>query len=254
VVALLALFVAVSALPQYVSGWPWSTPPTVPNQSALTGLRDRGIDLPGWQSDEQVTTKIGGDSWSIQQMSAKADPAPDPATAPSPAVPSSAAASAPPIFVLLRPQVWHADQPEVEWLDIRGSQHWQTDSSQTLSFTVPGNPNDLNKAEQIVRIKGEFFRAWSKTQTYAVLQWYAWPTGGSASPARWFWADQAAQWQRHQRMPWVAVNIWIPIDPLGDILPQKDLAELLGKNLQQRLLQTVFGVAGSDVPTGKYSR
>jgi cyanoexosortase B-associated protein len=243
VVALLALFVAVSALPQYVSGWPWSIPPTVPNQSALTGLRDQGIDLPGWQSDEQVTTKIGGDSWSIQQLSAKADAALDSVTV---SAQAAVAKDAPPIFVLLRPQVWHADQPEVEWLDIRGSQRWQTDEHQTLSFTVPAQKNDPNKTEQIVRIKGDFFRAWSKAQTYAVSQWYAWPTGGSASPARWFWVDQLAQWRHHQRMPWVAVNIWIPIEPLSDILPQKDLAVLLGKTLQETLLQTVFGVADSD--------
>ncbi|MEL6764577.1 MAG: hypothetical protein AAFO87_13145, partial [Cyanobacteria bacterium J06607_6] len=62
VIAVLALFVAVSALPRYASSWPWSTPLKVPNQSALQAIREEGITLPGWQTDEQIKTKIGGDT------------------------------------------------------------------------------------------------------------------------------------------------------------------------------------------------
>ncbi|MEO0769075.1 MAG: cyanoexosortase B system-associated protein, partial [Cyanobacteria bacterium J06649_4] len=89
VIAALAVFIAVSALPRYVSSWPWATPLKVPNQSELQAIRDQGLTLEGWQTDEQVRTKIGGDAWSIQQLSPLVDKA-----------------DSTPIFLLLRPQVW----------------------------------------------------------------------------------------------------------------------------------------------------
>ncbi|MEL6856721.1 MAG: cyanoexosortase B system-associated protein, partial [Cyanobacteria bacterium J06607_13] len=173
VIVALALFVAVSALPRYVSSWPWSSPLKVQNQPALQAIRDQGLTLSGWQVDDQVKTKIGGDTWSIQQLSATDQ-----------AIASETAST---IFLLLRPQVWEADQPEVEWLDLKGSQQWETDSRQSLPIEVAINRQENPKT---VRINTDFFRAWSKDQTYAILQWYAWPTGGSPSPAGWFWADQ----------------------------------------------------------------
>ena len=224
VVAVLALFVAVSAIPRYVSGWPWATPPKLEQatRSALQGIRDQGISMPGWATEDQDKTKFGGHTWSIQQLSATAS--------------ANRAQAASSVFLLLRPQTYEADQPEVEWLDIKGSQHWQTDSYQTVPFEVPMEGSE----ETSIRVNSDFFRAWNEGQTYAVLQWYAWPTGGSASVASWFWADQKRQWQHYQRMPWVAVSLWLPIAPLSDIRPQQAIAAALGKDIHQVLIKTVF--------------
>ncbi|MGB3294234.1 MAG: cyanoexosortase B system-associated protein [Phormidesmis sp.] len=226
VIAVLALFVAVSALPQYVSGWPWATPPKLEQstRSALQDIRDQGIAVPGWATEGHDKTKFGGHTWSIQQLSATAavDSPPGESTS---------------VFLLLRPQTYEADQPEVEWLDIKGSQNWTTDSHQTVSFELPA---DSSKNTKTVRINSDFFRAWNQGQTYAVVQWYAWPTGGSASVASWFWADQKLQWQQYRRMPWVAVSLWLPIAPLSEISPHQAIAESLGKDIHQTLLETVF--------------
>ena len=233
-IAILAVFVAAIALPRYLGDWPWANNPTVPNKSALIAVKEGGLPLPGWQTVEQATTKLGGQPWSIQQLSAE----PDTKRAMATEDPSE-------IFMLLRSQVWYADQPEVEWVDIQGSQSWKTDSRQKLSFTVPGVATEGTTAPRAVQVSGDFFRAWNPGQTYAVLQWYAWPTGGSASPAKWFWADQKTQWQRNQRMPWVAVSFWLPIEPFSDIAARRAMAESLGKNLQETLLENVF----LDLPT-----
>jgi cyanoexosortase B-associated protein len=238
VVAALALFVAISALPHYVGDWPWATPMKLPaaTRTALQAIPNKGITLPGWQTEDQSPTKLGGKTWSVQQLA----PAKDEEA----------------IFLLLRPQIYEADQPEVEWLDIKGSQKWSTDSHQTLTFEAPlspaSNPASAASASptasatktiqrpETVRVHSDFFRAWSQSQTYAVLQWYAWPTGGSDSPAKWFWADQRSQWQHRARTPWVAVSLWLPIQPLSDIAPQKERATDLGKALQQAIDQQVF--------------
>lgn len=235
VVVLLALFVAVSALPQYVDGWAWTTPPKMSTvtRNALQKVPDQGLKIPGWVTTQQDKTKIGGESWSVQQLKAAG---------------AASSSDLPPVFLLLRAQTYEGDQPEVEWLDIKGSQHWKTDSHQKLTFEVPieeaGEETGVNKSKTI-RISSDFLRAWSKDQTYAVLQWYAWPSGGSPSPAQWFWADQKTQWTRYQRMPWVAVSIWLPIDPFSDPAPQQGLAESLAKSTQQTLLQEIFLADGA---------
>lgn len=236
IVAALALFVAVSALPQYSAGWSWSNPPKLPQASrvALQALPEQGLQLSGWKTTDHISIELGGDNWSIQQLSADLASEDESAQA-------SLKAQMTDIVLLLRPQVYGADQPEVEWLDIKGSQGWKTDSRQKITFDVSGgtSENDLKNTET-VRINTDFFRAWNKDQTYAVLQWYAWPTGGSASPARWFWADQKVQWRHHQRMPWVAVSLWLPIEPLGEIESRSGLAESLGNRIQQTLMQSIF--------------
>lgn len=232
VVALLALFVAVGALPQYFGGWPWATPLKLPaaSRTALQAIPDQGLELAGWSNADQLKTKISGHTWSVQQISSAA---------------AASGSELTPAFLLLRPQTYGPDQPEVEWLDIKGAQRWDTDSHEKLTFSVPVKPNVKNATPKgakakTVRISSDFFRAWSKEQTYAVLQWYAWPTGGSASPARWFWADQQMQWRNRQRMPWVAVSLWLPISPLGDISPHENMALSLGKTIQTSLLESVF--------------
>ena len=206
----------------------------VTRKSELQEIREQGIELPGWVTDDIISTKLGGDTWSMQQISAEAD---GPFSEASPST----------VALLLRPQVWEKDQPEVEWLDLKGAQGWQTDSFQSLPFDVDvpatdSSPDseDLSKNRQTIRINTDFFRAWSKDQTYAVLQWYASPLGGSPSPAWWFWSDQKVQWSARQRLPWVAVSLWLPIDPLSEITPYQDLAIALGETVQTELLQTIF--------------
>ena len=224
VVVALALFVAVGALPRYMGDWPWANNPTVPNKSALVAIKEDGMALPGWQTQEQLTTKIGGKTWSIQQFAAELD-----------TKQSLAPKSPSEIVLLLRSQVWYADQPEVEWVDIQGAQKWKTDEHRTLSFAA-----SREGEAQTVQVRSDFFRARNPSQTYAVLQWYAWPTGGSPSPAKWFWTDQIAQWKHSQRTPWVAVSLWLPIEPFSDISVHQVMAESLGKTVQTMLLDTVF--------------
>lgn len=229
VLALLALLIAVSALPYYAGGWPWASPPDVPHVAALKALRQQGLALPGWETQEQTQISLGGHEWSVQEF------VPTP-SAPDAVNPISQAA------LLLRPQVWHADQPEVEWLDIRGSQQWTVDSRQRLTFTVPTLEQVTSEqtSPTIAQLTADFFRAWNPSQTYAVLQWYAWPTGGHPAPSRWFWLDQKAQWQHQQRLPWVAVSLLIPIPPLDDIRPYREPAASLAETVQQALLDTAF--------------
>jgi cyanoexosortase B-associated protein len=248
IVAILALFVAVSAVPQYVGGWPWATPPKLvaATRNALQTIPQKGLEIPGWLTSEQSETKLGGKTWSAQQLSA-AVAAPD--------------GKVPTAFLLLRPQVYEADQPEVEWLDIRGSQQWTTDSYKKVTLEVPFlekvnkslqqpiEPSIQAKKNQTVRISSDFFRAWSKDQTYAVLQWYAWTNGGGPSPAQWFWADQKAQWNRRQRMPWVAVSVWLPIEPFSDISLQQEVARSLGESLQQALCEKIFLAESAGPPS-----
>ncbi len=236
VVAVLALFVAVSALPQYVDGWAWTTPPkmSTATRNALQAIPNQGLKVPGWVTTQQDKTRLGGETWSVQQLSAEG---------------AASDGDIPPAFLLLRAQTYEGDQPEVEWLDIKGSQHWKTDSHQKLTFEVPiqkeGVEEERVNKSQTVRISSDFLRAWSKDQTYAVLQWYAWTSGGSPSPAQWFWADQKIQWTLRQRMPWVAVSIWLPIAPFSDPASQQELAESLAKSTQQTLLQEIFLAGGA---------
>ena len=72
VVALLALFVAVSALPQYVGGWAWASPPKLPaaTRNALQAMPDNGLDIPNWVTTDQNKIRLGGATWSVQQLSA----------------------------------------------------------------------------------------------------------------------------------------------------------------------------------------
>jgi cyanoexosortase B-associated protein len=65
-------------------------------------------------------------------------------------------------------------------------------------------------------------RVVASRQTVVVAQWYAFDDGGHFSTAHWFWRDQWAQ-LRHQRVPWVAVSLRLPVDPsstLDDVTPQ----------------------------------
>lgn len=226
VVFILAI-AAVSIIPHYVAQqWPWNNSPDVPHLRQLKKLQGEGLTLPGWTVLEQHVEEIGGHKWSIQAIK--------------PLNTSLQLPNDAPIWLMLRPQTWHQDQPQVDWMDINGVQRWTADSQRRLSFTT-STPDARGSAQpQSVGIHARFFRGWNQTHTYAVLQWYAWSNGGHSSPGQWFWADQLSQWRDRHRMPWVAVSLLVPIKPVGDIDSARSLVESLGQTVQSALMVNAF--------------
>jgi cyanoexosortase B-associated protein len=216
---LIVLFIlsiaAFIAIPNYFTGnWVWKNTPKLENVKELKAIQSTGLALPGWKTLEQGKVDIGGHKWSIQAIVPEAEAQnADLETAP---------------VLMMRPQTWQRDMPQVDWVDVNGAQRWTADSVQSLKFSVPGS-------DQPVEVKARFLRGWHERKTYAVLQWYAWKTGGSPAPAAWFLTDQLAQLRDRRRANWVAVSILIPIQPLGDINTVKSQAETLGKLVQSTL-------------------
>lgn len=209
ILLVLLVLVVIGAVPGYWTGnWSWAQLPNIPNLNQIRSLRDTGLELPDWQTVEQQTVTIGGRRWSYQEM--KGD------------YPR-------PVFLLLMPPSDHKAQPQVEWVDINNITQWRTDSYDQIQFDG---------------VKARFFRAWTQQQTFAVVQWYAWPQGGHPAPNRWFWADQLAQLRR-DRVPWVAVCLQIPMEPLGDLQASRPLAESLSKIVQAALITGPFAGAES---------
>jgi cyanoexosortase B-associated protein len=227
IVVFVLAIAALPVLPNYVTqNWSWQNPPDVPTLSQLRALAETGLTVPGWQSRDQQVVEISGKEWLVQTLTA-------------PAELSASTVSGATAVLMLRPQTWHLDQPQVEWMDINGDQHWTVDRQQRLRFSVPSSQSTSNSARS-VDVTARFFRGWSQKQTYAVLQWYAWSTSGSPAPSHWFWADQLAQWHKRQRMPWVAVSLLIPIQPLEEIEPAQPLAASLGETIQSALMSAVL--------------
>ncbi|MGI0492061.1 cyanoexosortase B system-associated protein [Alkalinema pantanalense CENA528] len=215
--ALLLVLLLVGAIPGYLKGsWFWQSPPPVTVLQNLKHLRQHGLPLPGWQMTKQRTLTLGDHIWSVQESQ------------------DSQQNTA---IVFLFTQNGPKDQPQVEWMDLNGIQQWDTDSQQSLTFTV--SPTNSPANSQPVTVTAQLFRAWNRQQTYAVLQWYAWPTGGSPVPSHWFMADRLAQLHR-QRQPWVAVSALLEIEPLDDLGNYRDRIDSFGKTIQSALLETVF--------------
>jgi cyanoexosortase B-associated protein len=225
VLGFLLILVGVGAVPGYWSGnWPWAERPPVANIKQINALRQTGLKFPGWQTLKQKTVKIGPHDWSIQVI--KQD-------------------NSKPVVVLLHPQSDRESVPEVEWVDINGFEKWKTDSYTKLRFAVEtsslkkpalaSKPTKKTAAE----VEARLFRAWNQRQTLAVVQWYAWPEGGHPAPSRWFWLDQLAQLRR-SRVPWVAVCLQIPMEPLGDLEASRPSAQSLGKMVQTALMAEPF--------------
>lgn len=207
----LIILLLVGAVPGYLQKhWAWEKPLPVTTLSQMRQIRKQGLELPGWQTKTSKEVLVSGDKWLSQQVQI------DPQTT---------------AILLLRPQKSDKDQPQVQWVDVKGFQRWQTDRDRLVQFTVP--PKGEN--QQPAKVEAQFFRGWNRQQTFAVLQWYAWYPGGSPDPAKWFWLDQIAQWQG-KRVPWVAVSIQIPIEPLGDIEPVLPQATSLGQAVQTALM------------------
>jgi cyanoexosortase B-associated protein len=238
-IVILAIATAIS-LSNYVTGnWGWATPPKVPHQSQLNAVKEEGIVLNHWTTTEHYAGEISGYDWSVQAL------VPDGETTRELVIDPDN-----PAIVLLRPQTWHRDMPQVEWMDINGVQQWTTDQQKRVTFTLSppprsaeGSGSDFRTSEwgdRPIQVNARFFRGWTRQQTYAVMQWYAWPTGGSPSASQWFWADQLTQLRDHHRMPWVAVSIMVPIKPLGDSQTARSTLEDLGQQVQATLIQDVF--------------
>jgi cyanoexosortase B-associated protein len=229
VILFILAIAAIPAISTYFTGsWVWKSLPRVSTLEQLRAIRQEGLVLSEWQTLDHETVKIGGQDWSVQ------------AIAPSnPAFSLPTSQSQAPTFLMLRPQTWQRDQPQVEWMDINGVQRWTADSKRQLKFetAVPSALTPDDGSTRSAKVKARFLRGWNQRQTYAVLQWYAWSNGGSPDPSRWFWADLLSQWRDRHRMPWVAVSILMPIQPLGDIEQAEALATALGQTVQAALMQ-----------------
>jgi cyanoexosortase B-associated protein len=222
--AMLILAIAVAGvIPNYWSGnWTWKQSLELKPIQALKTIQQQGLLLPGWQTIEQQVVQVGGHKWSMQTLTPDA---PD-STTPQPSA-----------LLMLRPQTWHRDLPQVDWMDINGARGWTEDSQRRLSFTLPPIAPESSRS---ISVNARFFRGWDQERTYAVVQWYAWPSGGHAAPSRWFWVDQVSQWRDRQRTPWVAVSLLIPIKPLGDIESARSQAISLAQLAQSTLTQSLL--------------
>lgn len=213
----LLILVGIGAVPGYLSGnWSWAEPPPVTNLKQLKELRQTGLALPELQTLEQQTVTLGGHKWSFQAIKTE---------------------NPKPVLLLLLPQNGPKSQPQVEWVDIDGFMkqrfgQWKTDSYQKIRFSA----SSTVISEATAKVEARFFRAWHQQQTFAILQWYAWPEGGHPAASNWFWADQIAQLKR-QRVPWVAVCLQIPIEPLGDIDAYRQEAQSLARMVQTALMK-----------------
>ncbi|MGB3135698.1 MAG: cyanoexosortase B system-associated protein [Nodosilinea sp.] len=212
-VVVLSALAGVAILPAYLSGqWPWITTPQVAQIEQLRTLQSEGLVLPGWQTTTAEPVAINRQTWTLVEY-----------RAPSPA-------STPAQFALLMyPQPWHSNHPQLEWIDLAGAQNWRTESRRWLKATSSTG-----------LVKASFFRAWGDRQSFAVVQWYAIPGGGHAAPGHWFWADQRSQLIHRALTPWVAVSVLIPMEPLGAIADYKPVATELTVLIQQQLEATVF--------------
>ena len=206
-------------MPNYFTGnWAWQRVSPLEPIETLKAIQAKGLALPGWHTLEQDRLEIGGHKWSVQAIV--------------PAATAKTATLQEATLLMLRPQTWQRDMPQVDWVDINGAQRWTADSLQSLKFTVP---NAFARTGQPTELETRFLRGWHEKQTYAVLQWYAWKTGGSSAPGSWFWTDQFSQLRDRHRTAWIAVSILMPIPPLGDINTHKSQAEALGKLVQSTI-------------------
>lgn len=243
---LLLLFVA-GAIPGYLSGkWEWMQPPSVHRLTEIKQIQERGVELSDWETLQGKKLLISGQKWFRQDVRRSQRDAEGV---------SHDGQSATIVFMV---QNGPMDRPQVEWTDINGYWRWKSDSERQLEFTVTAqdiarshsgavegenqfsqNENQNGNRDETRSVTARFFRTWTPSQTYAAIQWYAWPEGGSPNPSDWFWRDLGAQ-VRGDRVPWVAVSAILPIEPLGDLERSRADAEALGKDIQAALIAHSF--------------
>lgn len=228
---LLVVLVCWGTIPGYLSGgnWRWTSPPRVTVLKQLKQLRQDGLTLTGWQTEDRRVQTIGEHPWLQQTISEKRNPdeTTDSSQDSSQASSSQTDNSQTKATMFLFPQNGPLDQPAVEWTDLDGVQGWKTDSTRTAEFITSKSP---------AQVTTRFFRAWTDRQTYAVLQWYAWSGGGHPMPSHWFVADRIAQWS-DRRVPWVAVSLLMPIEPLDDVEKSWSKLESLAQTVQITLME-----------------
>ncbi|NEU72683.1 cyanoexosortase B system-associated protein [Hassallia byssoidea VB512170] len=206
---LLLVLLVIGAVPGYMTGhWQWQKLPPITSIKQLRQLRQQGLNLPGWETIEKSQQQIGGRKW-LMQINKKQGTQTQ-------------------AILLLLPQTDDKNQPEVEWTEIQSWQQWNVAQFRPAEFTV-------KLASTEVKVEAQFFRASTMKQTFAVLQWYAFPNGGNPSPLQWFVADQLAQ-LRKQRAPWVGVSIMIPMEPLGQVETTWSLTKSIGETVQRALM------------------
>ena len=210
IVILMIVLLIGAAMPGYINKkWSWMDMPQLKTLPQLQTIRKQGLTIPGWQTVKIESLGAGSKKWLKQEIKR------DNQTA----------------IVLLFPQNYYKDQPQLEWMDLNGFLGWKTDDFSDDHFSIKSTAQKLDPAE----IEVQFFRAWTATQTWAVTQWYAWPNGGNPAPSRWFWIDRWAQLSKH-RAPWVGVSLLIPIKPLDNIKDVWPLAVSLGESIQASLM------------------
>ncbi|MBD2107568.1 cyanoexosortase B system-associated protein [Nodosilinea sp. FACHB-13] len=216
-VVVLTALAGMAILPAYLSGqWPWANSPQVAQIDQLRALQKEGLTLPGWQQTTVESVPINRQTWTLVEYRADS--------------PEAKSAPVQQFAVLLHPQPWHSNQPQLEWIDLAGAQKWRIEARRRLKVTSP----------QTGPVEARFFRAWGDRQSFAIVQWYALPSGGHPSPGHWFWANQWSQLTQHQLTPWVAVSLLLPMEPLGTIDAYQPLAETLTGLIQQQITAAAF--------------
>ncbi|NJR68983.1 MAG: cyanoexosortase B system-associated protein [Synechococcales cyanobacterium CRU_2_2] len=197
----------------YLRGqWSWQKAPEVSALKQLGNLQKRGLELPGWSVVEKIDAfPIGGHSWVAKQLQA---------TGSSPISANPLPANFQP-WVLLRAQLASHDMPQMDWTDIQGQFRWSEDDVRRISLTTPSGS----------QIEARFARGWQPGGAYAVVEWYAWPGGGSPEPGDWFWRDRAAQ-LKGNRVPWVAAAVLMPMPPGAELDSMQPLAEAMLNQVQ----------------------
>ena len=207
-VIFLLVVLIVGAVPDYITGkWSWKDTAEITNLKYLRKVREDGLTIPEWEKISHQKIVIADHKWLFQKIKNDSQSA----------------------ILLLLTQNGPKDQPQVEWMDINGFNRWKTDSYNQVRFTLESSSGKQSISES--NIEAQFFRGWTNQQTYAVMQWYAWPGGGSPKPGDWFWNDRLAMIS-NSRLPWVAVNILLPVEPLADIEPYLPQLKSIGQKLK----------------------
>lgn len=250
-IVVLAIAVVI-VLPNYITGqWSWAQTSSLEPVKVLRSLSKNGITLAGWQVVDQQTIELGHKKWSVQAMMLTSETEPTSILNQALTTLSDAEATRlreEPSFIFLRPQSDAKDEPLVEWIDFGGLQRWTADQVQSsvglsTPSALPSSASGSGAEDQTDTLAHRFFtryfRGWNQNHTYAVMQWYAWPDGGSPKISTWFWADQWQQWRQHQRMPWVAVTVLVPMKPLGDSSDNQAVVEAIAQSIQVTLEQHI---------------
>ncbi|AFZ03724.1 cyanoexosortase B system-associated protein [Calothrix sp. PCC 6303] len=204
---LLILLLVMGTLPGYMTGkWQWQKLPEVSTIKELRKIHQKGLAVPGWQIIEQKQTEVGEGKWSRQVI--QKDDSPKKA------------------ILLLLPQVGFKNHPNIEWTEMNSFWHWDIAQLKTVEFPLKSGNG---------KITARFFRGVTKQSTFAVLQWYAWSGTGDPSPFNWFVADQRSQLEK-KRTAWVAVNLMIPMEPLGQADKYFSDAKSLAETVQEQLM------------------